>query len=153
MLRNLTIGSAIAACLLSVSSVFAQTTPPDPVDVAQRCVAAMEDVRDKTVDGVANTTQRVVDRIADLDAAGAPDREIIAAGRAGVERVSRIGQAGAKTITRIERRCVALLVRLEAERDLIMRVRGAAEGFREDVGNAVRRGAGAIRQAVADAIG
>jgi hypothetical protein len=152
MIRNLTMVSAIAACLVSASSVFAQNAP-DPVDVAQRCVAQMEQVTDRTVGAVGDTTQRVIDRIADLDASGASDREIVAAGRAGSDRVARIGNFGARGISHLERRCVGLLVRLEAERTLIQRVRGAAEGFREDIGNAVQRGTMAIRQAVADAIG
>lgn len=153
MIRNLTMVSAVAACLVSVSSVFAQATPPDPVDVAQRCVAQMEQVTDRTVGAVANTTRETIARIGDLDAAGAPDAAIIRAGKAGADRAARIGHFGASGVTNLERRCVGLLIRLEAERTLIMRVRGAAEGFREDIRGAVARGTMAIRQAVADAIG
>lgn len=153
MIRNLTLVSWLAACLVTATSVFGQMTPPDPADVAARCVAAMEDARDRTVGAIADTTGAAVDRIAQLDADGAPDRVIIRAGDAGINRVRLIGRFGTARIANIERHCVHLLIRLEAERDLIMRVRGAAEGFREDIRNAVARGSMAIRQAVADAIG
>eukprot|EP01025_Chloroclados_australasicus_P065557 TRINITY_DN8931_c0_g1_i14.p4 TRINITY_DN8931_c0_g1~~TRINITY_DN8931_c0_g1_i14.p4 ORF type:complete len:154 (+),score=43.14 TRINITY_DN8931_c0_g1_i14:121-582(+) len=153
MIRNLTLVSWLAACLVTATSVFGQMGPPDPADVAARCVASMEAASDRTVGAIGDTTGAAVDRIARLDAAGAPDRAIIRAGEDGIKRVRLIGRFGSARITNIERHCVRLLVRLEAERDLIARVRDAADGFREDVRNAVQRGSGAIRQAVADAIG
>ncbi|GIW74485.1 MAG: hypothetical protein KatS3mg103_1007 [Phycisphaerales bacterium] len=153
MLRSLTIGSVLLAWLVGSASAWAQAGTPDPVEVAQRCVAQMEQAADRTTDAVATATRSAIDRIADLDAAGAPDRAIIAAGKAGSDRVARLGAFGVRGITHLERRCVGLLVRLEADRRLIERVRDAAEGFREDIMAAVRRGTMAIRQAVADAIG
>lgn len=150
--RNLTTVSWLVACLVSATTVFAQNSP-DPTDVATRCVAQMEQTRDRAIRAVGGATDNAIDRIARLDAAGAEDREIVRAGQAGVDRVQRTGRAGIARISRIERSCVRVLIRLGAERDLLQRVRGAADGFREDVGNAAQRGAGAIRQAVADAIG
>jgi len=156
MTRTLSIWTAVLALLVGTAGVFAQSTGnerPDPADVAARRVAAMEGAADRAIDGIAATTGRVVDRVARLDAAGASDREIILAGRLGVERVQTIGRFGAMGVTRIESHCVQVLRRLGADRALIGRVMNAAEGFREDIGTAVRRGSGAIRQAVADAIG
>lgn len=145
--------AAVVAVLVSAASTFGQRNPPDPTDVAARCVASMEQVADRTVGAIASTTDATIDRIARLDAAGATDREIIRAGQAGADRVQLIGRFGASRVERIERHCVRLLVRLSAERDLVMRVRGAGEGFRTGIGDAVQRGSMAIRQAVADAIG
>lgn len=145
--------AAFVAVLVSAASTFGQRNPPDPADVAARCVASMEQTADRTVGAIASATDGTVGRIARLDAAGAPDEEIIRAGRAGITRVQMTGRFGASRIARVERHCVRLLVRVGAERDLIMRVRGAAEGFRMSIGDAVQRGTGAIRQAVADAIG
>lgn len=153
MTRSMTIMAAVVAVLVSAASSFGQRNPPDPADVAARCVASMEHVADRTVGGIASATDGTLARIARLDAAGAPDREIIGAGQAGINRVHMTGRFGASRIVRIERHCVRLLIRVGAERDLIMRVRTAAEGFRTNIGDAVQRGTGAIRQAVADAIG
>ncbi|NRA57771.1 MAG: hypothetical protein HRU13_06600 [Phycisphaerales bacterium] len=150
--RNLTIVSWLVACLVSATTVFAQNAP-DPADVAARCIAQMEQTRDRTVGAIGDTTGSAIDRIARLDAAGAEDRQIVRAGQAGIDRVQRTGRAGISRISRIERSCVRVLIRLEAERELIQRFRGAANSLREDIGNAAQRGSGAIRQAVADAIG
>lgn len=153
MTRSMTIMAAVVAVLVSAASSFGQRNPPDPADVAARCVASMEQAADRTVGAIASTTDATINRIARLAAAGATDREIIQAGQAGTRRVHMTGRFGATRIARIERHCVRLLVRLDAERDLIMRVRMAAEGFRSSIGDAVQRGSMAIRQAVADAIG
>lgn len=145
--------AAVVAVLVSAASTFGQMNPPDPAAVAARCVSSMEQVADRTTGAIASTTDATIDRIARLDAAGATDREIIRAGQAGTHRVQLIGRFGASRVERIERHCVRLLVRLGAERDLVMRVRGAGEGFRTSIGDAVQRGSMAIRRAVADAIG
>jgi hypothetical protein len=148
--------TALAAILVSAAGVFAQgvgTDSPDPVVVAQRCVAQFEELRDRTVHGIATVTTGATGRIARLDADGAPDRVIIATGQAGVDRVQEIAQAGAGRIARGAEHCSHLLRRLGAERTLIARVQGAADGFIEDIRNAAHRGTAAIRQAVADAIG
>jgi|GEM_PF-2171788 len=153
MTRNISILAAFMAVLLSTATTFGQRNPPAPADVAARCVAAMEQSADRSVGAIASTTDATIDRVARLDMAGAPDREIVQAGQAGINRVQTIGRFVAARITRLERRCVQLLVRMGAERDLIMRVRTAAEGFRANIGDATQRGTSAIRRAVADAIG
>lgn len=148
--------TALVAVLMGTAGVFGQGVSndgPDPVQVAQRCVAAMDQVTDRTIGGVADTTNRTVALVGRLDAAGAPDRAIVRAGQAGAQRVQMIGRMGSSRVARIEAHCTQLLRRLGADRTLIARVQGAADGFQEDIRNAVRRGTGAIRQAVADAIG
>ncbi|MFI4915447.1 MAG: hypothetical protein ACIAS6_02930 [Phycisphaerales bacterium JB060] len=156
MTRTLSMWTALVAILVGTAGASAQgvgTDSPDPVVVAQRCVAQFEQVRDRTVDGVAAATRGATGRIARLDADGAPDRVIIAVGNTGVDRVQAIGRAGSARIARGSDHCTRLLRRLGADRALIVRVQGAADGFQEDIRNAVRRGTAAIRQAVADAIG
>lgn len=156
MTRTLSMWTAMVALLVSAAGVFAQgvgNDSPDPVMVAQRCVASMETATDRTTGAIGDTTAAAVALIARLDAAGAPDREIIRVGQAGTERVQVIGRFGASRVTNIAEHCTRALRRLGADRALIGRVQNAAEGFREDIRNAVARGSMAIRQAVADAIG
>jgi len=154
MTRSLSIVLAALVALATAGNAMAQRNPgPAPADVAQRCVASMEQTRDRATDAIATTTSAAIDRIADLDASGAEDRAIVAAGRAGTNRVQGIARFANARIARTEAHCVRILRRLDADRALIERVRNAAAGFREDVGTAARRGTAAIRQAVADAIG
>lgn len=154
MTRTISLVSALVALLIGTSSALAQgNTGPDPVDVAARCVAQMDRTSENTVRVVANQTRASIARIRSLAAEGAPDRAIIAAGQAGADRLAATGRRGAGHVTRIESHCVDVLIRLGADRTLIARVRAAAEGSREAIGSAVRRGTAAIRQAVADAIG
>lgn len=156
MTRTLSMWTAVVALLVGSAGVFAQgvgSDSPDPVMVAQRCVTSMGEATDRTIGAVAHGTRATVERIARLDAAGATDREIIQAGHAGAERVQLTGRFGASRVTNIEDHCTRLLRRLGADRALVARVQGAADGFREDIRGAVQRGTMAIRQAVADAIG
>ncbi len=156
MTRTLSMWAALVGLLVGTAGAFAQgvgNERPDPADVAARCVSAMEAVADRTAGGIGDAAQRATGLVARLDAAGAPDREIVRAGQAGVDRVQLIARFGSSRIARIEAHCVKVLRRLGADRALIGRVMDAADGFREDVRNAAQRGSGAIRQAVADAIG
>ena len=156
MTRTLSMWAAVVALLVGTAGAFAQgmgNERPDPADVAARCVSSMDGVADRTIGGIADTTQRATGLVARLDAAGASDREIVRAGQAGVDRVQMIARFGSSRIARIEAHCVQVLRRLGADRALIGRVMGAADGFGEDIRTAAQRGTGAIRQAVADAIG
>lgn len=154
MTRTISLVSAVVALLVSATSVFAQgNVRPDPAEVAARCVAQMDRISTSTARVVAAQTGGAIDRIESLDAEGAPDRVIIAAGEAGADRLAATGRRGAAQVGKIQRHCVEALVRLEADRALIARVQAAGEAAREAISQAVRRGTGAIRQAVADAIG
>ncbi|MEO1008710.1 MAG: hypothetical protein AAFX79_09090 [Planctomycetota bacterium] len=152
MTRTLSMLSAVLMVLVAAAATQAQTRP-DPADVAARCVATMQQTTDRVVGAIGGTTSAVLDRIADLDASGASDDEIIAAGRRGISRVTGLARMGVARVSRTERRCIGVLRRLGADRALIGRVADAADGFREDIGNAASRGVGAIRQAVDDATG
>ena len=156
MSRSITLVSVFAAVLVSAASVFGQgmgNDRPDPGELAARCVAHMEHVADQTTRVIGHVTDETVARIVHLDRAGASDDEIIAAGRRGARAVANVAMRGSGRVTHVERHCVRVLIRLGAERDLIMRVRAQAEGFREAIGTAARRGVGVIRSAVAHAIG
>ncbi len=156
MTRTLSMWAALVAMLVGTAGAFAQgvgDNRPDPADLAARCVAQMDRSSDRTIGAIGSATDNAINAVARLDAAGAEDRAIVRAGQAGIDRVQRTGRSGIARISRIENSCVRMLIRLGAERELVQRFRGAAEGFREDIGNAAQRGSGAIRQAVADAIG
>jgi hypothetical protein len=155
MTRSISILAALLAGLLAATGSLAQGVgidSPDPAMLAQRCVAHMEQIADRATGAIGDATQETIGRIARLDRAGASDEDIIAAGRRGTQAVANAAMAGSGRVTRVERHCVAVLTRLGADRALIQRVRSAAEGFREDIGMAGRRGVGAIRDAVARAI-
>lgn len=148
--------AALLAFVLAATTSLAQglgNDRPDPTIVAQRCVAQMGEVSDRTSVAIGDITRTTIGRIARLDRAGATDEEIIAAGRRGSQAVANAAMAGIGRVNHIERHCVGLLIRLGADRALIQRVRDAAEGSRGEIGMAARRGTVAIREAVARAIG
>lgn len=154
MNRTISLVSALMALLIGTASVFAQgNTRPEPAEIAARCVAQMERTGEATVRAITDQTRATIARIRFLDAEGAPDRVIIGAGQTGIERITATGELGSNQVSRIERACVEALIRLEADRALIARVRFAADAVRGNIASAVRRGTAAIRQAVADAIG
>lgn len=135
------------------TQTVAEAVNPDPVRLARRCAQMIEGRADRGVAAIAETTEGTMQRIRRLHGAGASDREILAAGRAGAGRVERIAAASAEAIGATTRRCVVALTIAGADRRLIWRVLGVSESASESVRAASERAQTAIRQTVRRALG
>lgn len=84
---------------------------PDPQQVADRCIARASALADACVEANTNTTERAVERIAELLEAG-KEKAAVAAARGAVQNVNRRSYAYVRSIERHCRLCVATLNRL-----------------------------------------
>lgn len=131
----------------------AEVVSPDPIRLARHCAHLINSRADRGVAAIAETTDQTMQRLRRLHAAGASDREIIAAGWAGAGRVERLAAASTEAIGATTRRCVVALIAAGADRQLIGRVLGVSESAVESVRVASERAQAAIREAVRRAIG
>ena len=125
----------------------------DPREIARRCIELVEHRTDRAIAYIGETTQATIHRIRRLDAAGAPDEEIIAAGHAGAAVVNRTAHWATDSIQRLTRRCVHALIDAGASRELVHRVVAASRAAQDEIAGARERAVGAIRKAVREALG
>lgn len=136
---------------LQTNAQVVQNDSPDPVAIARHCVRRINFHADRASGAIAGATDATLMRIRRLHAAGASDREIIAAGQAGAGRVARIGAGATDSMQSATRRCVAAMIAAGADRRLVARVIGASADAQDRVAGAVQRAQTTIRAAVAAA--
>lgn len=146
-----------AVKVLSVLALFLGLAQPaqaqaDPGQIAAACIAAMEREADHAVVDIGGITGSTVARIRQLDADGAPDAAIIAAGRAGHDAVGLRRTVAQRTIASLKDDCVFVLRRLEAPPALIARVATAGRAQIGVVNAAAQTAHNAIGHAVRDAL-
>ncbi len=149
MTRTLTLLTSLAIALGFAAPVHAQA---DPADIAARCVAAIQDTMEQAARDMHATTDRTTARIRQLDADGASDERIVAAGRAGVQAVTDTEVAAVREIRQLRNNTIQALRRLDAPRQLIARVSGAARAGAGKVEDAAERATTQIHTAVRAAI-
>ena len=113
--------------------------------LAMVCMLVAAPARAQVVSG------QTVQTIMDLDAAGASDAQMIAAGEAGKFAVMLSGHVGNFIVDNLTRRCTRLLRALRADPTLITQVTDAADAAAAAMG--ADAGGAAIQKAVDDAIG
>lgn len=131
----------------------AEAVNPDPARLARHCAGLINDRADRGVAAMARTVDQTMQRLRRLHAAGASEREIIAAGRTATARVERIATASTDAIGATTRRCVVALILAGADRQLIGRVLNVSDSAVESVRAASARAQASIRQAVRRAVG
>ncbi len=130
----------------------APTAPPSGAFVAQQCVERVQTVTQQTVGAVIVAVHNGVDRIETLDANGAPDGALVAAGAAARERVNDRAQGGRLRVTHLTGHCLQVLEHLDAPPAVRLVVIHAREQAFEVIGNARQSGIGAINAALESAL-
>ena len=143
---------AAILALLPLQGAIAQTDA-DPAEIARHCVRVINARTTWAVGSIGETTDATLHRIHRLHASGASDREIIAAGHAGVHRVTRLAAIATESIQAVTRRCVAALTAAGAGRQLIARVISASDDAQAHIAAAAERARTTIHAAVRRAIG
>jgi len=153
----MTLRISLLACailaLLPFQGALAQEDSPDPAAIARHCVRVINAGADWAVGSLQETTEATIQRIRRLHAAGASDREIIAAGQAGATRATRIARTATDSIQTLTRRCAAAMIAAGAEREMVARVITVSEDAQAAIAAAAERTQNAIHAAVRRAIG
>ncbi len=146
---NLRVGVGLVAALLAAPAL----AQPTAQQVADRAIASIRLTSDQVSTALEAGKSRAVAEIERLDRVGATDQRIIAFGHTAVDALQRRGQAGHNRIDTIARNAVVVLHRLNATQELIDSVVAAAQSGRQAISQAQQRSVGAVREAVAEAIG
>lgn len=148
----LRIMSLVSIALMTFSLTAAPARADEAERVAATCVRAMNAAVEKHQDAVQGITTRTVRAINALDDDGAPDRAIVAAGHRGTKAVDQNCRRASARVKSLQNRCVRVLRRLDAPRELVARVTGAARDALGSIKESGDRAKGIIRHAVAEAI-
>lgn len=139
----------IAALTVSTQSAVAQD---DPGEITRAAVQAMQRVTENTIDDIQAAAAHGIAVIQQLDADGAPDRQIIAAAHRAFEAVSREATRGNRHINMIAARAAAALRELHADRRFFQIVGEARTRSHEAINQSHRRAHNAIQIALEEAL-
>lgn len=145
------LATAMAAPALAQNS-DGPGAPPTPQQVVERCVSHMQQITERGVNGIRESTMGAVQLIARLDEQGAPDRAIIHAGKQARERVGAITRTTVAAINTETGMCLRILRQIDAPQPAIEAVLNARRASLAVLGAAADHALGAIRSAVQGAI-
>lgn len=115
----------------------------EPVDVAAR-IARINEVVTRTTGAVSERQARVITRLNELDAAGATDARLLAAGKMGLRAVREAAERGRREVVKIAEVTIRQLRRQGAEQSQIDQVVAA----RQTALDAIKAAADAARDAI-----
>lgn len=108
----LSMNRSIAGALVAVAAVFgspAHAQDADPIDVAKACNTAVRTVASNTSDDMRQIRNATVREVRALDADGAEDSEIVAAGNEGRQDINARAATGVSRISTIVDNCLTVL--------------------------------------------
>jgi hypothetical protein len=153
MSLRLSLLACLILALIPVRGVLAQEDSPDPAQIARLTARVINARTDWAVGSLRETVDGTTQRIRRLHAAGATDREIIAAGQAGATRAERIARTATDAIQGVTRRGVSAMVAAGAEREMVARVLTLSSDAQDTIAAAAERAQHAIRAVVRRALG
>ncbi|RMH26638.1 MAG: hypothetical protein D6693_06820 [Planctomycetota bacterium] len=145
-----TLSCALAALVMAAPAALAQDGPPtpEPQEIARRCVGAIGDTTQATVQRIGNLGQAGVRTVAALHQHGAPPPFIAHVGRQFLGAINRTAAYGAGQASRIAYACVMVLDEVGAPDALIAVVVEARRACLEAIGAARDRAASAVKEAL-----
>jgi len=120
-------------------------------NILQECLQRIANLSQQSVDAIDARCQDCVTRIANLDAAGAPDAAIVRAGRHCLEHLRHFNRRSDHALDDTTRSCLRMLRRAGAPPDAAQQVLLASRAAHEAVNQATLTCAQSVRQAVDDA--
>jgi hypothetical protein len=138
---------------LIVTSLFAGFAQADANEVAERCIAQIREMADRSVDAIHTTTANGVERIQRLADEGAPDEALVRSARHSIRRIHTIARSSSAHIGRLVHACVRELRDMGAPDELVEAVVMAGRHARGRIGTAAENGTRAVRRALHEAIG
>lgn len=144
----------LAAVVLGVLGlVAAPAAAQDGMRLARACVQEIQETSENHAETARDITRRTASALRQANRDGAPDRVLKAIAANGVQRLDAVAGHGQAAIHETASACVRRLLDLDASRELIQAVRGAAVSSNQAIDDATRRGKRVIREVLERATG